>query len=66
MCAIDETELRAYSEMKEWGICRFIADALEKSFSVHMTEGDRSYLMMNLLGTRMQEHIPAETYSWGG
>lgn len=65
VCAIDETELRAYSEMKEWGICRFIADALEKSFSVHMTEGDRSYLMMNLLGTRMQEHIPAETYSWG-
>ena len=27
VCAIDETELRAYSEMKEWGICGFIADA---------------------------------------
>lgn len=56
-CTIEE-ELNEYSTKKEWNITQCLSGRLEEEFKIKLSDGDRSYLMMNLLGVNTQKEVP--------
>lgn len=61
-CIIEEEELNRYSTKKEWNITQYLSRRLGEEFKIELSNGDRSYLMMNLLGvnTRMEDPMVEE------
>lgn len=60
-CTIEE-ELNKNNTKKELNITQYISERLEEEFEIKLSDGDRSYLMMNLLGvnTRNEAKINEE------
>lgn len=56
-CKIKE-ELNKYSETKEWNITLLLSKCLEEEYKIKISDGDRSYLMMNLLGINTHNEAP--------
>lgn len=56
-CTIEE-ELNKYSSEKEWNITQYLSERLEEEFEIKLSDGDRSYLMMNLLGVNTRNEAP--------
>lgn len=59
VCEITQEEVEDYKTRKEWGMCEYMASCLEENFDIRLSEGDQAYLMMNLLGAKIQNKIPA-------
>ncbi|WP_055669104.1 BglG family transcription antiterminator [Desnuesiella massiliensis] len=55
-CTIYE-ELNECDTKNEWNITQYISGRLEEEFEIKLSDGDRSYLMMNLLGVNMQKEV---------
>lgn len=53
-CYISEDELQDYIEKEEWPICNFIADGLYKEFGLKLSQGDKTYIYMNLSAAKLQ------------
>lgn len=60
-CTIEE-ELNKYNTKKELNITQYLSERLEEEFEIKLSDGDRSYLMMNLLGvnTRNEAKVNEE------
>ncbi len=56
-CTLEE-ELNNYSLKKEWNIMQYISKRLEEEFKIRLSDGDRSYLLINLLGINAQNEAP--------
>lgn len=56
-CTLEE-ELNKYSLKKEWNIMQYISKRLEEEFKIRLSDGDRSYLLINLLGINAQNEAP--------
>ena len=55
-CTIVE-EINKDSTKKEWNITLYLSKRLEEEFEIKLSDGDRSYLMMNLLGVNTGNEI---------
>lgn len=55
-CTMEE-ELDKYSERKEWNITQYISARLEEEFEIKLSNGERWYLLMNLLGVNTQNEV---------
>ena len=56
-CTIEE-EINKYSGKKEWNITQHLSRRLEEEFKIKLSDGDRSYLMINLLGVNTRNQVP--------
>lgn len=56
-CTFTELELDDYSARKEWNITKYLSGRLEEVFNIKISDGDRSYLLMNLLGINTRNEI---------
>ncbi|GLC29577.1 BglG family transcription antiterminator [Clostridium omnivorum] len=52
-CTIEE-DINKYAGKKELGITQYISSRLEEEFQIKLSDGDKSYLLINLLGINAQ------------
>lgn len=52
-CFIDEETLQEYREKDEWAICEFMAGKLQDTFGVELSNGDITYIYMNLTAAKL-------------
>lgn len=57
-CTAHEEQFNENNAKKEWNIANYLSDELEEKFMIKLSEGDRAYLMMNLLGINTQYKVP--------
>ena len=52
-CTIDEEHLVEYRRKEEWPVCEFMGRKLQEAFDIELSNGDITYIYMNLTAARL-------------
>lgn len=53
ICPVAQEELKRDKSREEWAICEFLAQKLKQCFDVELLDGDKSYILLNIIGAKL-------------